>query len=134
MTKRSITCLHCGKETSQHKYASRGKYCSNKCQADYQYYRYIDRWKQGEENGLVGKKGISSHIRRYMFDKCGSKCEKCGWCTPHPKDGKIPLEVDHIDGNWTNTVEENLRLLCPNCHSLTDTYKSRNRTSSRNYI
>ncbi|MFB6632139.1 HNH endonuclease signature motif containing protein [Streptomyces sp. NPDC056362] len=37
----------------------------------------------------------------------------------------LPLEVDHIDGDWRNNAIENLRLLCPNCHSTTDTYRGR---------
>ncbi|MFJ4864976.1 MULTISPECIES: HNH endonuclease [unclassified Streptomyces] len=37
----------------------------------------------------------------------------------------LPLEVDHIDGDWRNNRPENLRLLCPNCHSATDTYRGR---------
>ncbi|MFJ6656123.1 HNH endonuclease signature motif containing protein [Streptomyces sp. NPDC091377] len=37
----------------------------------------------------------------------------------------LPLEVDHIDGDWRNNRIENLRLLCPNCHSTTDTYRGR---------
>ncbi|MEV5816978.1 HNH endonuclease signature motif containing protein [Streptomyces mutabilis] len=39
----------------------------------------------------------------------------------------LPLEVDHIDGNWRNNRLENLRMLCPNCHSATDTYRGRNK-------
>ncbi|MGW0571178.1 HNH endonuclease [Streptomyces tauricus] len=37
----------------------------------------------------------------------------------------LPLEVDHIDGDWRNNRIENLRLLCPNCHSTTATYRGR---------
>lgn len=39
----------------------------------------------------------------------------------------VPLEMDHIDGNSDNNTEENLRLLCPNCHALTPTHKGKNR-------
>lgn len=42
---------------------------------------------------------------------------------------KITLEVDHIDGNNKNNVVENLRYLCPNCHSQTDTWRGRNKNS-----
>ena len=45
--------------------------------------------------------------------------------------GKIPLEVHHIDGDCTNNKEENLQLLCPNCHSLTENFGSRNKNSKR---
>ena len=44
------------------------------------------------------------------------------------------LEVDHIDGNSENHREDNLRMLCPNCHSLTNTYKSLNRGKGRTII
>lgn len=45
----------------------------------------------------------------------------------------MPLELDHIDGVRTNNTLENLRLLCPNCHALTPTYRGRNkRNKSRN--
>lgn len=40
---------------------------------------------------------------------------------------EINLELDHIDGNRINHQLSNLRLLCPNCHSQTDTYRSKNR-------
>ena len=40
----------------------------------------------------------------------------------------IPLELDHIDGNHKNNVLSNLRLLCPNCHSLTPTFRNKKRT------
>ncbi|MEH6375568.1 HNH endonuclease signature motif containing protein [Streptomyces sp. KLMMK] len=54
------------------------------------------------------------------------RCALCGidavW-KGHP----LSLEVDHIDGDWRNNRIENLRLVCPNCHSTTDTYRGRSK-------
>ncbi|MFF4080872.1 HNH endonuclease [Streptomyces sp. NPDC001777] len=53
--------------------------------------------------------------------------ERCSMCGTEPlwRDRPLPLEVDHIDGDWRNNRPRNLRLLCPNCHSVTDTYRGR---------
>ena len=52
------------------------------------------------------------------------KCEVCDlekW-----NNDWIPLELDHIDGNRTNHRLENLRMICPNCHSQTETFRAKN--------
>lgn len=54
------------------------------------------------------------------------QCEICGWAEKSP-DGRIPLELDHINGNSKDHRLENLRILCPNCHSLQPTHRGRNR-------
>lgn len=51
------------------------------------------------------------------------KCEGCGIVDWNGK--PISLQLDHIDGCPTNHLLENLRLLCPNCHSQTPTYGSK---------
>jgi hypothetical protein len=122
-------CLNCGKELDY----SAKKYCSSDCQAQYEYSSYIERWKNGEESGNVSRCGISNHIRRYLFEKYNSKCQRCGWGEVNSFTKLVPLQVHHIDGNCINNNEDNLQLLCPNCHSLTDTYGSLNANSSRAY-
>ena len=106
------------------------KYCSKKCQNKHSYDRYILRWRQGLENGSKGE-SISNHIRFYLKEKFNDMCQKCGWNTINPKTGKAPLTIHHVDGDWRNNKEDNLQLLCPNCHSITDTYGALNRGNGR---
>ena len=51
-------------------------------------------------------------------------CEQCGWAK-RTKDGYLPLEFDHINGDRRDNRLENLRILCPNCHSLTSNHRGR---------
>ena len=125
----SGTCVHCG-ETFEGK-PNGTKYCSIECQHNHMYEEYIKRWQNSEENGLSGKYGVSRYIRRYLFEKYDGKCQICGWNEENPITHKVPLQIHHIDGNCTNNKEENLQLLCPNCHSLTETFGSLNENSKR---
>lgn len=63
----------------------------------------------------------SYKLRRALIESgIEYKCNKCGikeWCGD-----EITLEVDHIDGDWKNNNRDNLRFLCPNCHSLTSNF------------
>ncbi|MFJ4686089.1 HNH endonuclease signature motif containing protein [Streptomyces sp. NPDC088789] len=76
---------------------------------------------------------LSEHARRIpgnrlkkAMGKLGME-ERCALCGIGPVwlGDPLPLEVDHIDGQWRNNRIENLRLLCPNCHSTTASYRGR---------
>lgn len=116
-------CLNCGKELIR----NQSKYCSNNCQREYQNKQKILEWKNGTFDGMSGKYGLSKIIRDYLLKKANYSCELCGWNKINPITGKSPLEIHHIDGDYTNNKEENLQVLCPNCHSLTPTYKALNK-------
>jgi len=106
------------------------KYCSLKCQQEFQYKDYIRKWQNGEIDGLSGYQ-TAKPIKRFILEKYDNKCCKCGWNEKNPFTGKIPLELEHKDGNYKNNKEENLEILCPNCHSLTKTYKGANKGNGR---
>lgn len=55
-------------------------------------------------------------------NKCCNNCKNSKWLTQD-----IPLELEHIDGNNKNNKRENLKVLCPNCHALTSTWRGRNK-------
>ena len=119
-------CLNCGKELT-----GENKYCNNTCYAEYQRKEYIKRWKEGEETGLKGRDDIVTAVKLYLRDKYNNSCQLCGWNIVNKFTGLVPLQIHHIDGDCTNNKESNLQLLCPNCHSLTENFGSRNSNCTR---
>jgi len=76
---------------------------------------YLRLYNNGWECHSVRLRNGLLHIGRAY------RCELCGlqdfW-----NGGQLKLHVDHIDGDRKNSLQENLRFLCPNCHSQTETY------------
>lgn len=133
-------CLNCNKEIpigtlNSYQYKER-KYCSLKCSNEYKYKQKIKQWKDGEWDGTTGDRwiDISGSIKKYIFEKYNNQCARCGWNEINPYTGTLPLEIEHIDGDATNNKEENLILLCPNCHSLTATYRGANKGNGKRNI
>lgn len=102
-------------------------YCSPQCVQNYKYKERVKLWLEGKHNGMRGKTATANWIKRYLVEQRGEKCEECGWNEINQYTKNIPIELEHIDGDFRNNKIENLKLLCPNCHSLTPTYKGANK-------
>lgn len=112
--KRTCRCLNCQEETANK------KYCNNTCQSKH-------RRRVSVNAGTAGP----TAWKNFLIDTRGWSCEMCGLSSWNGS--RIPIEMDHINGDAYDNSEDNLRLLCPNCHAQTPTYKNKNRESSRKY-
>lgn len=94
----------------------------------------LDKWLKGDWNGTTRSgKFLSKIIRDYLLEKNSFACERCGWDKINPITNKSTLQIHHKDGNYKNNSKENLEVLCPNCHSLTETFGAINKGNGRGY-
>ena len=117
---KAAKCPACGKFPGKGRY-----YCSETCAN----VSYVLKWKAGKTT--FKSEYVPVFIRRYLREKYGNKCSRCGWSVVNKTTGNVPLTVEHMDGNPENHAESNLDLICPNCHSLTETYGALNKGKGR---
>lgn len=122
------TCTFDGCSNSIKKNATR--FCSMRCHRLSEYRRRESVFLSGGYPPLLN---MVASLRRYLVAVHGERCTRCGWDERNPLTGRVPIEIEHVDGNWRNNRPDNLTLLCPNCHSLTSTYKGLNRGRGRAY-
>ena len=123
--KEKKTCLNCGCPVHN-------LFCSRKCQKEYNDKQLIENWKLTGDTRCKTQTTIRNAIRDYIYSKQNSKCAICG--IENSWNGKkLNFILDHIDGDASNNFEDNLRLICPNCDSQLDTYKSKNKNSARSH-
>jgi RNAse (barnase) inhibitor barstar len=111
-------CLNCGEKI-------KNKFCNKEC---YHFFINEEIRNKIEENSEIFHEGT---IKKFLIKKYGEKCMDCGWGKIHPITGKVPIQLEHIDGNFENNKLENLKLLCPNCNSLTLTFGALNKGNGR---
>jgi endogenous inhibitor of DNA gyrase (YacG/DUF329 family) len=108
---KKFNCVRCGKEGVHYHSQSKGLYCSVQCQ----------QWLIIEKKMIAGNCNYSHGIRRWCYGNLPQVCCMCG--TGSEWNGKpLRLQVDHKDGNTKNNKRENLRMICPNCHTQTDNW------------
>lgn len=118
------TCKNCGIAVNYSPSQSSGKYCSNRCQGEAKFK------EQSVPKILAGISTNIKAIKRYISETVGYECVWCGNKGIH-NSKELVLQLDHIDGNSDNNSLENLRLLCPNCHSQTDTFTTRQKKNTK---
>jgi hypothetical protein len=94
----------------------------------------LAKWKANIKQAWLSKYNATpftelgmENRRRRVFEEQNYCCNNCGISEWFSK--PISLELEHKDGNSTNNSRENLEGLCPNCHSITDTWRGRNKPS-----
>jgi len=114
-------CLFCENEIK----GRSKKYCSIDCANKDKRKKIFNKIENGDTSLN------ESNYRNYLIKKYGAKCMECGWSEINPYSGKVPVQLEHIDGNPDNNSLENLKLLCPNHHSLTPTFGALNKGNGR---
>jgi hypothetical protein len=103
------------------------KYHDNRCRSDLTITSWIDKWRLCDIPSAEFSPGRVKTFLIFLYgERCQGKKEDgslCGWARTNPKTGKIPLELDHVNGDSTDSRPGNVRLLCPSCHALTPTYR-----------
>jgi hypothetical protein len=118
-------CKNCGEIVNNHA----SIFCSTKCNFDYKKQEYIANWlANGIDNNSSFPEGHA--IREYIR---ADQNNQCAICLADPIHNELPIRfvLDHISGDASNNSRENLRLVCPNCDSQLDTYKSKNKGNGR---
>lgn len=128
MSKKDQTyhCLSCGKNIPFQGYTYTHKYCDNQCQQNHRKALNLER---DTKKLLEGETLRRPNQRKVLTKLRGYKCEVCGISEWNGK--KLVLQVDHINGDPYHHSADNLRLICPNCHSQTETFAGANRGRGR---
>lgn len=119
-------CSICGINISD---KNKSGYC-HQCKKKIDNENKIKKWQTTGETGCSVGATIRNCIRRYIYDKQEGRCAICGMQDTW-NNKELHFILDHIDGDASNNWENNLRLICPNCDSQLDTYKSKNKNSAR---
>lgn len=128
--RKTYVCKNCG-DTFYRKSTYLGKFCSHKCSSEYRHKQNYKDFLEHPEKYARANYAAKS-FKRDMLNEQDGKCAICGM-SPEWNGKPLVFILDHIDGHASNNRRENLRMICPNCDSQLDTYKSKNKCGERSY-
>jgi DNA-binding CsgD family transcriptional regulator len=115
-------CNNCKNET-------KNKFCSSECSYEYKHRKAYDNFLERNDEYCYGNY-TPKRFKDFFLDEQDNKCLICG-IEPKWMGNYLTFVIDHIDGDASNNKRDNIRLICPNCDSQTDTFKSKNKNSTR---
>jgi hypothetical protein len=117
--KQRSQCLKCGNETLS-------KYCSISCSSSHKKDQKRKEVLKNIENG----KYVSPGQLKTLLLETQKTCQECG-INPEWNGNPLSFQMDHINGDSDDNRLENLRILCPNCHTQTETWCARNKKNGK---
>lgn len=120
-------CINCGTILTNHA----TKYCCLECQGQYKHKQAYLKYLK-EPTTIMRANYSPKNFKNEILKEQGNKCAICGM-SPSWNGKSLVFILDHIDGHASNNRRNNIRLICPNCDSQLDTYKSKNKHGERSY-
>lgn len=118
-------CLECGKELKN----SQNKFCCCRCFSQYIHKQTYQYYLEHQDEFCRANYSPNAFYD-FLLEEQNCKCAICEQDDFH-NGKKLRFVIDHIDGDASNNHRDNLRLVCPNCDSQLDTFKSKNKNSKR---
>jgi hypothetical protein len=127
-TYKAIICKNCEKIIFPSTW-NRQQFCDKYCAGEYKSKKVYENYLLNPDKYCRASYS-PAHFKKFILIEQNNKCAMCGldniW-----NDKILIFILDHIDGDASNNRRENIRMVCPNCDSQLDTYKSKNKNSAR---